>query len=81
MDAPIRISSSSLEAAKRLRKRLGDVRSRLLVVDGEWVVELETHEPFDPEIITAVEAMAASERTEGDVFTLHVAAHSYRLGE
>jgi hypothetical protein len=50
-------------------------------VDGEWVVELETNEPFDPEIITAVEAMAAAERTEGDAYTLHVAAREYRLGE
>jgi hypothetical protein len=57
------------------------VRSRLLDVDGEWMVELETTEPFDPEIIAAVEAMAAAGRTEGYTYTLHVAAHSYRLGE
>ena len=81
MDERIRISSSSLAAAKRLRRRLGTVRSRLLDVDGEWFVELETAEPFDPAIIAAVEAMAAAGRTEGYSYTLHVAARTYRLGE
>ena len=81
MDDPIRISSPSLDAAKRLRKRLGDIRSRLLDVDGEWIIELETTEPFDPAIIAAVEAMAAAGRADGDLYTLHVAARTYRLGE
>jgi hypothetical protein len=81
LEDPIRISSPSLKAAKRLQKRLGAVRTRLLGGEGEWIVELETAEPFDPAIIAAVEAMAAAGRGDGDSYTLHVAARTYRLGE
>jgi hypothetical protein len=76
---PIRISSTSLDAAARLRKRLGSIRTTLLDLDGEWVVELDVSEPFDPAVVAAVEAIVAADN-EGDRLALHVGDRTYKVG-
>jgi hypothetical protein len=75
----IRISSASLDAATRLRKRLGSIRTTLLDLEGEWIVELDGAEPFDPSIIAAVEAIVTG-HSEGDRLALHVGDRTYDVG-
>lgn len=80
MIEPIRISSPSLEAARQIRRQLPRFRSRLVDVDGEWLVEVDTEDAFDPAIIAAVDAMAAARKAHVGDFTLHVAGRDYPLG-
>jgi hypothetical protein len=75
----IRISSASLEAATRLRRRLGALRTTLLEMNGEWIVELDVSEPFDPAVVAAVEAIVAADR-EGDRHALLVGDRTYNVG-
>ena len=75
----IRISSASLEAAARIRRRLASFRTTLLDVDGEWMVELDVSEPFDPAVVAAVEAIVAA-HNEGDRLALHVGDRTYSVG-
>jgi hypothetical protein len=75
----IRISSASLEAATRLRKRLGSIRTTLRHLEEEWVVELDVAEPFDPAVVSAVEAIVRA-HNEGDRLALHVGDRVYNVG-